>query len=63
MGWTFNTKNPDAPTRGPLVTVVGIIFTSLSLLAVILRCYVRLVILRKPGLGNSFIRVSDYMTY
>lgn len=57
MGWTFNTENPDAPTRGPVVTAVGVIFTSLSLVAVILRFYVRVAMLRRPGLGISLTKI------
>ncbi|KAJ0109698.1 hypothetical protein N8I77_007621 [Diaporthe amygdali] len=41
MGWTFNTVDPDAPTDGPRISAVAIVMTTLAMVAVILRVYVR----------------------
>ncbi len=55
MGWTFNTDNPNAVTNAPTIAAVGITFTTLSLIVVLLRCYVRLVLIKKFGAGTSTI--------
>jgi hypothetical protein len=52
MGWTFNTLNPDADTNAHTIAAVGITFTSIALLTVLLRCYVRLVMVKKFGAGK-----------
>jgi hypothetical protein len=55
MGWTFNTVNPNADTNAPTIAAVGITFTTLSLIVVLLRCYVRLVLIKKFGTGTSIL--------
>jgi len=52
MGWTYNTVNPDAVTTGPMITGVASVLTALSLVAVCLRLYVRLRMIKAPGYGE-----------
>jgi hypothetical protein len=52
MGWTYNTLNPDASTNAPTIATVGVTFTAVSFLIVLLRCYVRLVLIKKVGVGE-----------
>jgi len=52
MGWTHNTVNPDADTNGPTIAAIGITFTTVSLLAVVLRMYVRLFMIKAAGAGK-----------
>lgn len=61
MGWTFNTVNPDAPTYGPTITAVGIAFTTVSLIVVCLRMYVRGCMIKALGVGksNSHITIKN----
>ncbi|KAK3902459.1 hypothetical protein C8A05DRAFT_44114 [Staphylotrichum tortipilum] len=63
MGWTFNTKDPDAPTIGPLITGVAIALTLLSLVTVCLRTYVRGFLIRAFGVetkwGLGLKRIED----
>ena len=54
MGWTYNTKDPDAPTIGPLITGVATALTTLSLVTVCLRTYVRAVLIKAFGIGKPF---------
>lgn len=53
MGWTYNTKDPDAPTIGPLITGVASALTALSLITVCLRVYVRGFLIRAFGVGRA----------
>lgn len=52
MGWTFNTINPNAETNAPTIAAVGISFTTLSLVMVCLRIYVRKYIVKAVGIGR-----------
>ncbi|KAK4044872.1 hypothetical protein C8A01DRAFT_42483 [Parachaetomium inaequale] len=49
MGWTYNTKDPNAPTLGPLITGVASALTLLSLITVCLRVYVRAFLIKAFG--------------
>lgn len=60
MGWTFNTANPDAPTDGPQIVAVAVIMTTLALTTVILRVYVRCVMLNAFGTGKQPL-ISDHL--
>jgi hypothetical protein len=51
MGWTYNTKDPDASTLGPLITGVASALTLLSLITVCLRVYVRAFLIKAFGAG------------
>lgn len=53
MGWTFNTVDPDAPTDGPKISAVAIVMTTLAMVAVILRVYVRQFMVKAFGSGMS----------
>ena len=55
MGWTFNTDSPDATTSGPTIAAVGIALTTLSLIVVCLRMYVRGWIVKAVGTGEFFL--------
>jgi hypothetical protein len=55
MGWTFNTVNPDAATNAPAIAAVGITFTSVSLIIVCLRMYVRGWMIKAIGTGELSI--------
>jgi hypothetical protein len=52
MGWTYNTRDPDAPTTGPLITGVAGALTLLSLITICLRTYVRAFLIRAFGVGR-----------
>lgn len=52
MGWTFNTVDPDAPTDGPKISAVAILMTTLAMVAVILRVYVRQYMVKAFGAGK-----------
>ena len=52
MGWTYNTANPDAETNAPTIATVGIVFTTVSFLLVVLRFYVRISLVKAFGAGN-----------
>lgn len=54
MGWTYNTKDPDAPTIGPMIVGVATTLTFLSLVTVGLRTYVRGFMIRAFGVGKAF---------
>jgi len=51
MGWTYNTLNPNAETNAPTITAVGVAFTTISLVTVLLRFYVRAFMIKKIGTG------------
>jgi len=53
MGWTYNTKDPDAPTIGPLITGLASALTLLSLVTVCLRTYVRAWMIKAFGIGKT----------
>jgi hypothetical protein len=51
MGWTYNT--PDGvPNDGPHITAVAIVFTAMSLSILLLRFYVRGVMIKAIGAGK-----------
>jgi hypothetical protein len=52
MGWTFNTVDPNAPTDGPKISAVAIIMTTLAMVAVVLRVYVRQFMVKAFGAGT-----------
>lgn len=58
MGWTFNTVDPDAPTDGPKISAVAIVMTTLAMVAVILRVYVRQRMVKAFGAGMSRLGIS-----
>lgn len=51
MGWTYNTVNPDAETNAPTITAVGVAFTTVSLIIVVLRMFVRVFMIKTVGTG------------
>lgn len=51
MGWTFNTDNPATVTKGPTIAAVGIALTTLSLIVLCLRMYVRGWVVKAIGTG------------
>jgi hypothetical protein len=52
MGWAYNV--PDGtPNKGPMIAGVCLTFTALSLILVIMRLYVRLMIVKAPGKGKE----------
>lgn len=53
MGWTYSTKDPDAPTIGPMITGVATALTFLSLVTVCLRTYVRARLIKAFGIGKA----------
>jgi hypothetical protein len=53
MGWTYNTKDSDAPTSGPMIAGVATTLTLLSLITVCLRTYVRAIMIRAFGIGKA----------
>ncbi|KAK4127962.1 hypothetical protein N657DRAFT_236459 [Parathielavia appendiculata] len=58
MGWTYNTKDPNAPTIGLTITGVAITLTFLSLITVCLRTYVRALMIRAFGIDDWIILVT-----
>ncbi|KAL2195082.1 hypothetical protein P885DRAFT_70667 [Corynascus similis CBS 632.67] len=54
MGWTYNTKDPDAPTIGPLITGLASALTLLSLVTVCLRTYVRAWMIKAFGIETRW---------
>lgn len=51
-GWTYNA--PDgAPTSGPQISSLAIVFTSVALLVVIMRVYVRGFMVKAFGAGKQ----------
>ncbi|POS68858.1 hypothetical protein DHEL01_v212748 [Diaporthe helianthi] len=55
MGWTFNTADPNAPTDGPKISAVAILMTALSMIAVVLRVYVRQFMVKAFGADDWVI--------
>lgn len=55
MGWTFNTVDPNAPTDGPKISAVAIIMTTLAMVTVILRVYVRQFMVKAFGADDWVI--------
>ncbi|KAK7989210.1 hypothetical protein PG989_009525 [Apiospora arundinis] len=54
MSWTFNAES-DAPTDGIWISGVALIFTTFSLISVLLRLYVRLVLVKASGVDDFVI--------
>jgi hypothetical protein len=52
MGWTFNTPD-NTPSDGPQITAIAIVFTSLSFIALALRLYVRVWLVKAVGAGKQ----------
>ena len=52
MGWTYNTVNPNAETNAPTIAAVGIAFSTLSLIVLCLRMYVRFFMIKAVGMGK-----------
>ncbi|KAM7212406.1 hypothetical protein V8F06_012207 [Rhypophila decipiens] len=61
MGWTYNTTDPDAATLEPLITGVAVALTTLSLLAVCLRLYVRIRLIKATGYDDWITVVTWLM--
>lgn len=55
MGWVYNLANPNVPSTAPRLIAIGLTFTIVAFLAVILRLYVRLLITKSPGLDDASI--------
>jgi hypothetical protein len=53
MGWTYNTKDPNAPTIGPMIAGVASALTFLSFITVCLRIYARAFLIRAFGIGKT----------
>lgn len=63
MGWTYNTANPDAPTNAPTIVAVGVCFTTLSLIVVCFRVYVRRFMIHAFAVGRQSSRsLSEMVT-
>ncbi|KAH8596903.1 hypothetical protein B0O99DRAFT_508895 [Bisporella sp. PMI_857] len=62
MGWTYNTVNPNAETNAPTIAAVGISFTTLALILVSLRMYVRLWMIKATGLDDWVIVFTWFMS-
>ncbi|KAK4148258.1 uncharacterized protein C8A04DRAFT_24059 [Dichotomopilus funicola] len=58
MGWTYNTRDPDAPTIGPMITGVAIALTLLSLVTTCLRTYVRARMIKAFGIDDWMILIT-----
>ncbi|KAK1513839.1 integral membrane protein, partial [Colletotrichum abscissum] len=46
--WTYNTP-PGTPSTGPQITAIALVFTALSLIIMMLRLYVRVIMLKAAG--------------
>ncbi|KAK8056286.1 hypothetical protein PG993_001513 [Apiospora rasikravindrae] len=57
MPWTFNTDD-DAPTDAVWISVVALLFTSLSFVSVLLRAYVRVVLVKASGVDDVVIALA-----
>ncbi|KAK7908049.1 hypothetical protein PG985_015352 [Apiospora marii] len=57
MAWTFNAEN-DAPTDAIWISAVALLFTSLSLVSVLLRAYVRVVLVKASGADDVVIVIG-----
>lgn len=53
MGWTYNTAD-NVANDGPLISMVAIVFTTLSLAILLLRFYVRGYMIKSFGVGKLF---------
>jgi hypothetical protein len=53
-GWTYNAPE-DAPTSGPQISSLAIVFTAVALLVVIMRVYVRGFMVKAFGAGMQQI--------
>ncbi|KAI7785106.1 integral membrane protein [Diaporthe eres] len=62
MGWTFNTVDPNAPTDGPKISAVAIVMTTLAMVAVILRVYVRQRMVKAFG-ADDWVIVYAWLQY
>ena len=49
--------NPDADTNAPTIAAIGITFTAVSLIAVCLRMYVRLFMIKAAGTGEFIVKI------
>ncbi|KAK0735443.1 hypothetical protein B0T21DRAFT_348933 [Apiosordaria backusii] len=58
MGWTYNTRDPDASTIGPLITGVSTALTFISLVTVCLRVYVRTAMIKAFGVDDYIIVIT-----
>lgn len=52
MGWTYNTLEGTA-SEGPRITAIALTVTILALIALLLRLYVRTLIVKAVGAGMS----------
>lgn len=59
MGWTYNTVNPDAETRAPVIAAVGITFTTVSFMVVALRMFVRGWMIKAIGIGETSAALEE----
>lgn len=50
-GWTHN-ASPDVPTQGPQISALAIVFTAVALIVVLLRLYVRAILVKAIGTGK-----------
>ncbi|KAK8138628.1 hypothetical protein PG984_002008, partial [Apiospora sp. TS-2023a] len=57
MAWTFNAEE-DAPTDATLILVVALVFTSVSFVSVLLRAYVRVVLVKASGVDDVAIALG-----
>lgn len=48
--WTYNTP-PGTASTGAQITIVALVFTALSLVIMLLRLYVRVIMLKAAGAG------------
>lgn len=62
MAWTHNGGDPGASTIGPRITGVAMALTSLSLVTVCLRTYVRASLIRAFGVGKASTSTVKRMT-
>ena len=53
MGWAYNTAD-NVANDGPLISIVAVVFTALSLAMLLLRFYVRGYMIKAIGVGKSF---------
>jgi hypothetical protein len=53
MGWTYNTAD-NVANDGPLISMVAIVLTALSLAMLLLRFYVRGYMIKAVGVGKLF---------
>lgn len=52
MGWTYNADD-NARTKGPMISALAVAFTTLSLVFLCLRAYVRIFLIKAVGAGTS----------